>query len=249
MWWSKKQQSDSNVVNWAYDDEKYSWLRSFTLLALPPEPVLSYYYKGNAAHFMKCPSWKAALQNVFAIRSPIDVELTYDRSDPANKRMNVIHPEKAHKEMRSELLNPRFGENSPGSREVMSLNSTPYVFYSDASVVMELLPPFMEWDNPNNVRVNAGQFNIGKWRRSVEYAVELQHSKGVFRLKRGDVMFYIKLTLEADTHARVKLEEKPISPELRLEMEQNTQMKYAYGKCPLHQLYNLRAAFNARKRK
>lgn len=197
---------------------------------------------------MKCPSWRESLQNTYAIRCPIDVEITYDRSTPKHKTMNVVKPEKAHKELRQSMLHPRFNESTGNAPEVFSLLITPYLFYSDASITMELLPPFLEWENPNQVRLIPGSFNIGKWRRHIEYAAELRHPVGTFKLKRGDVMNYVRFTSEHDPQQRLRLVESNVSEQLRREIQENTQMKFAYAKCPLRTLYTLREQLNIRKK-
>lgn len=247
MWNWLKNKTD-NTVFWAFDAQRHPSITGLSLLSFPPEPALSYYYNKNQSHFMKCPAFKSALQNTYIIRSPIDVEIAYQRSDPSKKVMNVIKPEKAPPALREYIINPRFRESKgEGANEIFTLQTTPYLFWADSSITMELVQPFLEWDNPNNVRIIPGHFNIGKWSRHIEYAVELGRPDGVFKLKRGDVMFYVRFASPTDPHARVQLKESTITPEKRVEMTQNTQLKYNYSKCPLNKLYELRSAFNQRQ--
>lgn len=253
MWntlFPRKQIKTGTTVHWAFDHQRHGvpTVSGLALLSFPPEPALTHYYGKNSSQFMKCPAFKSALQNTYVIKSPIDVEIVYDRREPTRKVMNVIVPEKATPALREYLIHPRFRESQgENAHEAFTLQTTPYLFWSDGDVAMEMIQPYLEWDNPNGVRVISGHYNIGKWSRHIEYAVELQQPTGTFKLRRGDVMFYVRFST-ADPHTRLTLKESPITPEKRQEILENTQLKFSQSKCPLKALYDLRAAFDQRQR-
>lgn len=247
MWWNKKSKN-KNIVNWAFDAERTASLTPLALLSFPPVSVISHYYQHNKSPFIKCPALKSALQNVYVIKSPIDIEITYDRIGP-EMSMNVVKPAPASNTsaLRQYLILPRFGEQKgTDANDYCSIMSVPYIFWSeDQSMMLDMMPPFLEWSNPNEVRVISGQYNIGKWKRHLEYSIELKHKVGKLIFKRGDVMFYVKLTGE-DPHQRINIQPQSISTNMRLEIQQNTQLKTVQKKCPLDVLYELRSQFNKR---
>lgn len=241
---------DDNVVFWSYDAGRDKALTGFELLGIPPEPVLDIYYAGVKSHFMKCPAFKSELQNTYALRSPIDIEIEYQRGDPTKRQMNVIKPSKCKPETRQYLIKPRWRDSDGDSaHEIFSLMCMPYIFWSDTSITMSLTNPFLEWSNPNGLRVIGGHYDIGKWKRHIEYAAELQHPDGVLKFKRGDIMMYVKFTLTKNPHKKIRLKENSISSQMRAEIQHNTHLKFNMPKCPLDVLYGIRAAYDARKRR
>lgn len=246
--WSKwfRRSSRANVVKWAYDSNRHSNMNGFALFAYPPEPVIAHYYSKNGSQFMKCPAFKSALQNTYVLRSPADIEIHYNRSGEP-KRMNVVKPDKATPALKSYLINPRFRETrGDGAHEIFSLMTIPYLFWSESSITLELVAPYLEWDNPNEVRVISGHYNIGKWMRHIEYAAELRRRDGVFKLNRGDVMAYVRFASQYDPHVKVVMEEHEITRAMRIDIQQNTNSKFAMSHCPLNKLYELRKAFTER---
>lgn len=239
---------NTNTIFWSYDVNRNKALTGFELLGFPPEPVLNVYYNDVKSLFMKCPAFKSEWQNTYVIRSPIDMEIEYHRGHLGNKRMNVIRPSDCSPEVKKYLLKPRFN-NAEGknAHEVFSLMTIPYIFWSESSVMMNYMHPFLEWDNPNGLRVLGGHFDIGKWRRHLEYAAELRHPEGIFKFKRGDIMMYVRFTLSSQPHKKVVLKETKPTQQLLDEIQHNSYLKYFMPKCPLEMLYNLRSTFNKRK--
>jgi len=240
---------DENTVFWSYDTGRHKELMGFELLGIPPQPVIDIYYKNVRSHFMRCPAFKSEFQNTYALRSPIDIEVEYQRGDPTKRQMNVVKPIACKPETRQYILKPRFrdseGENA---HEIFSLLIMPYLFWSNSSITMSLMNPFLEWNNPNGIRVIGGHYDIGKWKRHLEYAAELQYPNGVFKFERGDIMMYVKFTVSKNPHQKIKMTESSVTPSMRAEIQHNTHLKFTMPKCPLDMLYNIRSAYNARRK-
>jgi len=239
----------TDTVFWAYHTGRNKALTGFELLGFPPEPVLDVYYNDVKSAFMKCPAFKSEMQNTYVIRSPIDMEVEYHRGDPENRRMNVIRPAECLPETRQYIIKPRFREaKGITANEIFSIMTVPYIFWSESSIMMSLMHPFLEWENPNGLRVIGGHYDIEKWRRHIEYAAELKQPNGIFKFKRGDVMMYVRFTSSAQPHKKLILKEKKPTYDLLDEIQYNTHVKYNMPRCPLEILYNLRSSYNNRKR-
>ena len=240
-----KKSPPSNVVNWAYDHQRIRQLEGLALTNFAPEPALTYYYHDVKSWFIKCPAFLSSLQNVYIIRSPIDMEVSYNRIDPNNKKMMVFKP--SHSLVRDRILEPRFKEiEGSNAYEVFSLKMIPYVFWSDSSIMMDVIHPFLEWENPNKVRVIGGEFNIGKWIRGIEYAIEVLEPVGILRLRRGDPLLYVRFRAD-NSHTKIHLRESIITEEIKEQMKQNALLKTVMRGCPIEAVYELRRKFNERK--
>lgn len=126
---------------------------------------------------------------------------------------------------------------------MFSIFFIPYLFYCDHSMVMETLPPFLEWSNRNNARVICGSFNIGKWKRVIEYAVELKDTEGVFEIKRGEPLLYVRFN-PASPLEQIYLKPTTLTSELRDEMSVNVNLKRVLPQQTLQACYALRKKYN-----
>ena len=157
--------------------------------------------------------------------------------------MEVDIPPRLSPEAQQALLMPRFGQTGDQGNEMFSIFFIPYLFFSDQSMIMETLPPFLEWSNHNNARVICGSFDIGKWKRVIEYAVELRDADGVFEIKRGEPLLYVRFS-PASPLEPLYLKPTTVTPKLRDEMSVNVNLKRVLPKQTLQACYALRKTYN-----
>lgn len=238
--WKKQK---NNTVYWAYDNQRMTYFQGLGLCMFEPVPVLNHYYKNKETDILFCPAFRAALQNTYAILSPIDIRIRYTRSDRQNKKMELEIPPRLTREQQQSLLVPRFGHTGEHGNEIFSIFFIPYLFYTDHSMIMEILPPFLEWNNRNNARVISGSYDIGKWKRLIEYAVELRDADGIFEIKRGEPLLYVRFNLPSPLK-HVYLKPTELTPKLREEMAMNVNLKRVLPNQTLETCYELRNAYN-----
>jgi hypothetical protein len=59
------------------------------------------------------------------------------------------------------------------------------IFWSDESVMMELLPPVLEHSDLNqNIKIIPGTFNIGKWIRPLDFTFEIADTSKPLKIYR-----------------------------------------------------------------
>ena len=110
-------------------------------------------------------------------------------------------------------------------------------------MIMEILPPFLEWNNRNNARIICGSYDIGKWKRPIEYAVELKDTDGIFEIKRGEPLLYVRFNLASPT-TRVYLKPTIMTEALIKEMSVNVNLKRILPNQTLESCYALRESYN-----
>jgi len=222
------------TVNWYIRNQSEEAFLAYNLLAIEPESVLKNWYGNVSTNFTRCPAFVNSLKNTYVVRSPIDVQVSINKLE---HWANVTIPERAP----PSILVPRFKEDDvENGRYFASLNIAPFVFYSEKSIEMQLLPAFFE--EPSQLRVICGKFNIGKWKRPLEYAFEMKNPIQTIVIKRGDPLFYLQFITENDEAVTLKRVEE--TEKDKLECLENLNLKFMYAQKPLAFMYELRKKLN-----
>lgn len=236
----------TTTVYWTVDNTYLPTLVGLMLSVEAPKPAWKYYFDGQSGDHLKCPAVGVALHNTYVLTAPMDVHLEYDRRNKFDKRMRLLHP-KLERARADQFLQPRFKQTHPDSREILSLVFLPYLFYADAPLYMEMTPPFLEWETDPTWRPICGGFDIGRWRRHLEFGIELRDRQGEIRIKRGQPLAYVRFFPQETpegVHTRVKLVPRALTDVLRRETFTNGSIKSFVPKCPLHVVYKMREQFN-----
>lgn len=237
----------TTTVYWAVDNTYLPQLVGLMLAVEEPKPAWKYYYDKQSGDHLKCPAFNVGLHNTFVITSPMDIALSYDRSNPMNKKLVLHHPRLPERERGEKLIQTRFKQTHPDSRDIMSIVFLPYLFYADAPLYMEITPPFLEWEKDPTWRTMCGGYDIGRWRRHLEFPIELRHKTGEIVLQRGQPLCYVRFFPQETpegVHVRVKLKAREMTDVLRRETYLNGSIKNFVPKCPLHVIYQMREKYN-----
>jgi hypothetical protein len=171
----------SITVYWACIEDEW-------MAAEPPELVSSVFYKKNLidssnilSRIDKCPGFSSNLKNLYTMRSLYDYSFTIKGNDIyspfydqefMDKHLITRSMEKRFFSFQSKYL---YFTDSP------SLNVTFYEY------------PYLE---DNNITAScmpvAGQFDIGKWFRSTEFAFYLKSNTNEFKINRGEIYSYMR---------------------------------------------------------
>jgi hypothetical protein len=169
-------------------------------LYFDPEPVnnLTVFKDYKTAHkhnnFKLCPSYLDHIENLYALRFPIDYTLDLNGG------------------VRSEQFDRRFFENFVFVREegVLGFNVR-HVMFCEEPLTMSITPAYLE-DNDisNNTIVFPGQFDIGRWFRNTDCAFQVKQGVKRLQVQRGDAFNYIRF----HTEQQVELVRFEYTPEI-----------------------------------
>lgn len=143
--------------------------------------------KPVSAEYKKCPGYIDYLKNAYEIRAISDIIFEIDET---RKITNIIAPD---------WIKSRIDFRSAPNSETHILVSLGLftLFYSDRPVFIEQLPPFLSLTpRSGNFTVVPGTFDISKWIRPVELAIEINGSARRVEIKAGDPLCYIRFCTE-----------------------------------------------------
>ena len=97
-----------------------------------------------------------------------------------------------------------------------------YMFYSDKSVMLEVVPPVWHKNKfQNNVNIIGATFDISKWYRPLEFAFEIIDDTQPIVIKRGDPLYYVRFS----TVDKVKLVKQETTKKIEALSAMCTQLK------------------------
>ena len=157
----------------------------------------------NAAAYKRCPGYIEYLKNMYEIRSIADITFEIDEN---RKVFNVIAPQ---------WIKSRIDFRSAPNSDTHILVSLGLftLFYSDRPVHIEQLPPFLNMTpRSGNFTVVPGTFDISKWFRPVELAIEIKGGVNRVEIKAGDPLCYVRFCTE--DRSTIVLERVSVSHDL-----------------------------------
>lgn len=173
--WAEK---NWNTVNTALN--YYGW---FELSHYDLEKVKV--FDDNLGKVWKCPAFTNYIHGLYVLRSPIDVELSWDAT-------NKVLSTNLGKEASDSFVRCHWGDFDPvHGRPIVALHCA-YLFVADQPVNIEFMPPYFEIDN--SFRLIPGTFNIFNWHRPVMPTFEMLNN--TVEIKRGQPLAYIKFRSE-----------------------------------------------------
>lgn len=175
----------------------HGWLNQ---TAFPIEKVDS--WDNATQNYMKCPALLAYINNLWAIKSPIDIKLQWDRT---NKVLSSNITADAH----DSYVRVHWGDFDPETQRPIVALGGAYLFVADQPTFIEFLPPFNHIDN--GWRLMPGSFNIHTWQRPVVITFEMFEDE--IEIKRGQPLAYVKFRTE-NLQDSFKLIELPRTQEL-----------------------------------
>ena len=174
-WTPYKRVSDPTNIHFQNDME------AIDMLYFEPEKLN--YYKNSQSLFMKCPAVTGFHQKFFVIKSPFDLELTYDRN---KQDVRISESQKFYDQFVS-WRKDEYGENE---RPLFSFLFQ-YMFVADEPVWIETYPAFLH-GQPENTQYIPGSFDIYNWFRPVDFSFQMIDDTKPVTIKRGQPLFYLK---------------------------------------------------------
>lgn len=170
-------------------------------------PLAKYYselQQKNNLHdnFLKCPAHVNYTKNIYCLPQPFDIDVVID-----NGKLIDIATTKASN------LNHMYQMKAPSlvNGDTINIYSN-WVFFSEKSVIVESMPSFMHNTGIQNSGFYVpGTFDISKWFRPLEGAIQLWPNTTSLKCKAGDPLFYVKF----NTDEKIKLTRFNLTEEIR----------------------------------
>jgi len=189
------------------DEARYPWFKA--LIAEPKHFYPALRKKREGAHYLKCPAIAEQFKNSFIIYCPFDLVLTFDKE---NK--NITTDRYGQDFYDSFIVNRSARDNySPANPMLFSILLS-YAFFSHDDTEIEVRDvPLLTSESTKNIKIIPGKFNISKWLRPIEFAVEVIDDTKPVVLKAGDPLYMV--TFITKNSVPVKLTRRFDSPEVK----------------------------------
>ena len=188
----------ATLVKWTVNTSGKGLYEHQDMLFYEPEPLTKWIRENKSANltYMKCPSVLEWVKNVYVIRAPFSYSFEFDAET------NTIVSQEMDHEFFSRWILVR--ETNDKKNCFFTLNVAA-MFVAENPVSIETLPAmFHDNDFIRKTTWIPGSFDISKWFRHAEATVETRDKKGIIEIKRGDALFYVKLTPEDNGKVTLK---------------------------------------------
>lgn len=216
-------------------DVKSDQLQFVNVLYEEPVPFLNYTAKKRESpDYLRCPAITETYRNTFVISAPFSFRVDID---PITRQVSATMSQVQC----NGLMMDRGTNNSEKNPVALTLPPA-YLFYAKDDVTMESRPMMLERpESLDNVNHIPGEFNIGKWRRPVEFAVEVIDLTKPVNVVQGDALFCVKFN--TPDKSRVKFERVEMTEKLYMECASMASIKFVRPSLSLEKLYTLAAPY------
>jgi len=132
-------------------------------------------------HYKHCPAFALYINQTFVIRSPFDLELTYE-----NDKIKVVN---------SSLNQSEYGNNltiEAGKHPVIQMELH-MGLVADEPCFVEIFGPFFQAENQDSgYRVIPGTYDIYSWQRFMNFAFEWTATNRKIVIKRGQPVLFVR---------------------------------------------------------
>lgn len=127
-----------------------------------------------------CPASSSFMSNFYLVRSPMDIDLTFDGQRVWSDTFTQTKFDK--------FIRNRIDISTPEYAWVTVHVGN--VFVSEEPCSLELYPAFLH-GCPYEIAI--GSFDISKWQRPADFTFKLRADAGTVKIKRGDPLYYVRL--------------------------------------------------------
>ena len=215
------------TVGWApYLDTEYA--KGLAFFITKPLSVFDSRMRTGNHRYRLCPATRDLARNTFVVTAPFDAHFYLD----ADKR--TIEFAGTGKQA-FEFFNMRAEQYGPTDQPIMSINYYQLFVSQHDQVEMTMTAPWFE-DSVAAFKIVPGRFNIGKWWRPLDVAMQLPERQQEIKIKQGDVLFYVTFST-GNSDDVVVLREIAVTKELQNFCNLATGVKHYKPQCPFKTLY------------
>jgi len=176
---NKERRSIMKTVYWAnYSSASKQSMANY--LIPQPEKLIDTLFTNsinNRKGYSSCLGAKASLKNTYCLKSPFDIDITYDENDsPVGERADWFY----------------FRERSYENRINVELDLG-WIFFCEESLIIEQTPPYSHNTSFAEYGMSStGSFDIGSWFRPVMASFILWEGKNRFVVKENEPLAYLR---------------------------------------------------------
>jgi len=140
-----------------------------------------------------CPAIQSMFKNLYIIRSPFNIHLKHHFLPDGSSTVQILQDSSFKPEKFNELFainNILPHERNDPKKPILQF-ALPCAFLTDDDVIMEVLPPMLEYQKLPGL-VSGGIINIQYWHRTVNWFFEWSEPDKEINIKRGDALFYLR---------------------------------------------------------
>lgn len=216
-------------TSWEHGFDKHPFVVSHVLVQ-QPDPLISAIADARPdALYVKCPAFNEVCRNGFVVRSPVDINIALNHEE------KIVTTDRYGQAFHNEEIDNRWKQSNPSNPYLLSLFPK-IVFYSKEPVEMEQLD-LVVLPAPANVKTIPGKFDISKWVRPVEWAVEVGRTVDNISLRAGDPLYLLRFNTQ--NNVPVKLIRVNQTHELTAIVTASISVKHYRPKLGLKKLYAL----------
>lgn len=168
--------------------------------------------------YTRCPAWQQISTNSYAAKSPIDLEVHYD------KEAHRVSTPKLNQDKFNALigvddssLNQWSGEN-----EIVFLIYIGYLFWTKDKNIWIEQSVFPKTILKNNFEIVEGKFPLSTWTRNTVIGLRLQDFSKPVNINRGDILYYVRFFSDFN---KIKLIKEVPSQDILNEYFRNVERK------------------------
>ena len=201
-----------------------------------PKPLLGLVnVQRKGASYLKCPAFQETIKNEFVIQAPFDLNITVNADE------QTVTTDRFGQKFYDAFINNR-GNQSPRPNPYMVTLPPYYTFYSKDSVHMESKDvSLLASGSTSNIKIIPGGFNISKWIRPIEFAVEVTDTSKPIEMRLGDPLFSVRFT--TPNNVPVKLTRVERTQDLRTIMQACVGVKNYMPNMKLEKVYEIAASY------
>ncbi len=209
------------TIYWAPYTLEYNYT-SYSMLNHEIEPLAKDLglFDASSMPWMKCPAFLNESRNTFVVKNPVDFSFSYGDGS-VNQTAGIPNIIRVRKD-------------SPEQSMTLAYDMK-YIFFSEDDISITQMPAFMHKNTFNQLgALIPGSFNINKWFRPIDIAIQAWDEHGGATLNAGDPLYYIKF----NTDEKISLKRFSMSDELNRLVHGIVQHKQFEPKLPLLDLYS-----------
>jgi hypothetical protein len=214
----KKDSKDPIIVYWAPHSipEDEGMVGNWNMMYHEPTSVFKYWTEfdiktDDRQHdsFIKCPAFKNLTKNMYSWPWPFDSSYEYESGNGSSEQV-VVTP----------LSESYVAAMPPRNQSMTSGPAIEFAYrlhmFAEEPVEMAITGPYLQKaEYQKSGFLTSGQFDIGKWFRTINVEVQLYGNKGEIHFKKDEPIFYLnfltdrkiifkrfELTSEIDTYSR-----------------------------------------------
>lgn len=170
--------------------------------------------------YTQCPVWNHRNRRNYIVRAPIDFSFRYHRNAPPEQRLEII---KLNRDVGDYIL---IQENFDYNEPVFQYRFPTILFWTNNRNVWVESKPHPYTSANNNFISIGGWWNLTKWNRPVNLAIQMVDENKPVVIRRGDPLFEVSFYNQHNLNDEIKLvRELEIPDKIWNEQHRNSNVK------------------------